>query len=710
MSDGQVRVLLVDDDEDDFIVTRDLLMECDRHAFNLTWKNNYETALVEMASRQFDVCLVDYLMGAHTGLELLGEALHRGFTAPIILLTGQGDREVDFKAMKAGAADFLIKSQLTSSLLERSIRYAIKDNQTLKALRTSEERYALASRGANDGLWDWGLITSETFYSSRWKAMLGYKEDEIGNMPEEWFGRIHPEDFTGFNEKLAAHLEGRSPHFQHEHRMLHQDRSYRWILSRGIAIRDSFGKVYRMAGSQTDVTDRRSVEDRLVHEATHDNLTGLPNRSAFMEQLRRSSQRARIDSNYIFAILFLDLDRFKIINDSLGHLAGDKLLIEIARRLDKALRPSDMVARLGGDEFVLLLDHLDQVTDAAYVAERIQTVISAPMIINEREVFTTASMGLALCLGDCESAEDLLRDADTAMYRAKNKGKARYEIFDLVMRENAIRIMQLETDLRQAITNEEFVLYYQPIVSLKTKKLTGFEALVRWNRPGKGLVGPSEFISFAEDNGLINPIGSWVLRESCRQMREWQDKFPHADALTINVNISGKQFSQPNFMDEIATVLRETSLAPSRLKLEITESVIMENADSAAAMLAELKALGSKLAIDDFGTGYSSLSHLHKFPIDTLKIDRTFVGRMDVSSEHAEIVRAILMLAHNLKMDVVAEGVETLAQLNQLDSQGCDFAQGYFLGKPLSVEMADAYIVNQEKSAQNNFVSVGGNF
>ena len=709
MSDGQVRVLLVDDDEDDFIVTRDLLMDSDRRAFNLTWKNNYETALVAMAEHQFDVCLVDYLMGAHTGLELLDEVLRRGFSAPIILLTGQSDREIDFRAMKAGAADFLIKSQLTSSLLERSIRYAIKDSHTLEALRASEERYALASRGANDGLWDWGLIRDETFYSSRWKAMLGYEEDEIGALPEEWFGRIHPEDFTGFNEKLTAHLEGRSPHFQHEHRMLHQDGSYRWILSRGIAIRDAAGKVYRMAGSQTDITDRRRVEDRLVHEATHDNLTGLPNRAAFMERLRRSSERARIDPNYIFAILFLDLDQFKIINDSLGHLAGDKLLIEIAHRLDLALRPSDMVARLGGDEFVLLLDHLDVVTDAAYVAERIQAVIAAPMIINEREVFTTASMGIALCVGDCESAEDLLRDADTAMYRAKNKGKARYEIFDLVMRENAIRIMQLETDLRQAISNQEFVLYYQPIVSLATKKLTGFEALIRWNRPGKGLVGPADFIAFAEDNGMINPIGSWVLRESCRQMREWQDKFPQADALTINVNISGKQFSQPNFMEEIATVLKETGLAPAKLKLEITESVIMENADSAAEMLAELKVLGSKLAIDDFGTGYSSFSHLHKFPIDTLKIDRTFVGRMDVSNEHAEIVRAILMLAHNLKMDVVAEGVETLAQLNQLQSLGCDFAQGYFLGKPFPVEMAAAFITNEELISQNNFVSVGGN-
>ncbi len=703
MGESQFKVLLVDDDEDDYVVTRDLLMESDRHAFKLTWKNNYESALITMAQESFDVCLVDYRLGSHTGLELLIEAIHRGVNSPIILLTGQAEREIDFQAMKAGAADFLVKSQLTSSLLERSIRYAIKDHQTLEALRTSEERYALASLGASDGLWDWIITKDETFYSSRWKSMLGYEDSEIGNLPEEWFGRIHTDDYAGFRKELNQHLEGSTPHFQHEHRMQHSDGGYRWILSRGIAVRDGSGNVYRMAGSQTDITDRRKTEDRLLHEATHDSLTGLPNRTAIMERLRRSIERHRYDSNYTFAILYLDLDRFKIINDSLGHQSGDKLLIEMGRRLEGVIRPSDMVARLGGDEFVLLVDQLDQPSDAAYVAERVQSSLSTPLVVGEREVFTTASIGIALCDGACTSAEDLLRDADTAMYRAKNNGKARYEYFDLTMRENAIRIMQLESDLHQAVANQEFVLFYQPIVSLKSHELLGFEALIRWNRPCKGIVGPGEFIQFAEDIGLINPIGRWVLHESCRQMQEWQETFLNSNPLSVSVNISGKQFSQPNFPVEVSSILDDTRLDPTLLKLEITESVIMENADSAALMLSEIKALGSKISIDDFGTGYSSFSHLHKFPIDTLKIDRTFVSRLDTSTENTEIVRAILMLAHNLKMDVVAEGVETIEQAEQLHVMGCDFAQGYYFGKPLSAQDAAKFMQKQLTYCKKRF-------
>jgi diguanylate cyclase (GGDEF)-like protein/PAS domain S-box-containing protein len=692
MGESQVKVLLVDDDEDDYVVTRDLLNESDRHAFNLTWKNNYDSALAVMAVETFDVCLVDYRLGSHTGLDLLTEAVRRGVSAPIILLTGQAEREIDFQAMKAGAADFLVKSQLTSSMLERSIRYAIKDHETLEALRTSEERYALASLGASDGLWDWIITKDETFYSSRWKSMLGYEEAEIGNLPEEWFSRIHADDYPGFRRELNLHLEGNTPHFQHEHRMQHADGEYRWILSRGIAVRDASGIVYRMAGSQTDITDRRKTEDRLLHEATHDHLTALPNRTAIMDRLRRSIERNRYDKNYTFAILYLDLDRFKIINDSLGHQSGDQLLIEMARRLELVIRPSDMVARLGGDEFVLLLDQLDQSSDAAYVAKRVLSSIATPLMIDDREVFTTASIGIALCDGDCNTAEDLLRDADTAMYRAKNKGKARYEFFDLTMRENAIRIMQLESDLHQAIANKEFVLFYQPIVSLDTHKLLGFEALIRWDKAGRGIIGPGEFVQFAEDNGLINPIGRWVLHESCRQMQEWQETFLNSTPLSMSVNISGKQFSQPNFPIEVASILEETRLDPTMLKLEITESVIMENADSVAEMLAEIKGLGSKISIDDFGTGYSSFSHLHKFPIDTLKIDRTFVSRLDTSSENTEIVRAILMLAHNLKMDVVAEGVETIEQADLLHEMGCDFAQGYYFGKPMNALDAAKYI------------------
>ncbi len=709
MGNKSVRVLLVDDDEDDYLITRDYLLENDRNAYQLTWLSHYDKALVAMQSQSFDVCLVDYRLGAHTGLELLRAATQHGFTAPFILLTGQGDRDTDYEAMQAGAADYLVKSQLTAAVLERSIRYAMKDAQTLVALRASEERYALAARGANDGLWDWDLTKNESYYSSRWKSMLGYAENSIGNSPEEWFSRVHPDDYQELERELAAHLEGQTPHFQHEHRMLHSQGDYRWMLSRGIAIRDSNGTAYRMAGSQTDITERREAEEKLLHDASHDALTGLPNRQSFMERLRRSLERAKMGDDYIFAVLFLDLDRFKIINDSLGHQVGDLLLVEIARRLELALRPSDMLARLGGDEFVILLDHLHAENDAAFVAERIQKVLAAPLRIGERDVFTTASIGITLSSGHSESAEAILRDADTAMYRAKSNGKARYEIFDPVMRENAIRIMQLETDLRRALTNGEFVLYYQPIISLEQGKLAGFESLIRWQRPGKGFVNPVEFIPVAEDNGLINPIGNWVLEESCRQMRVWQAAFPKLHPITISVNLSAKQFSQADLIETIAAILANAGLAASYLKLEITESVLMDNADSAAEMLTELKALGSQIAIDDFGTGYSSFSHLHRFPIDTLKIDRAFVSRMDSSHDSSEIVHAILMLAHNLKMEVVAEGVETTAQLKQLRLLGCDYAQGFFLGKPMSAAEALAYISEEiaPPEAQQQFVQGG---
>lgn len=704
MHDSPVKVLLVDDDEDDFVVTRDLLMDSDRGAFNLTWKSNYEDALAAMQAQRFEVCLVDYRLGKQTGLELLSAARLQGVTAPIILLTGQGDREVDFKAMKAGAADYLVKSQLTSSLLERSIRYAIKDGQTLAALRASEERYALAALGANDGLWDWDLRGDETYFSSRWKSMLGYAEEEIGNSCEDWFSRVHPEDCESLKRELTAHLEGHTPHFQHEHRMLHQDGNYSWILSRGIAVRDLSGKASRMVGSQTDITDRRQAEEKLVYDAFHDGLTGLPNRQAFMERLRRSLDRVRLGSDYVFAVLFLDLDRFKIINDSLGHQLGDKLLVEMARRLELSLRPSDMVARLGGDEFVILLDHLDEASDAAYIAERILKLLAASFTLDEREVFTTASIGITLSSAFSNSAEDLLRDADTAMYRAKGKGKARFEIFDPLMREHAIQLMQMETDMRHALSNQEFILHYQPIISFQSGRLTGFESLIRWNHPENGVIYPGEFIPLAEDNGLINPIGRWVLYESCRQLQVWQTQYPQYPPLTINVNISARQFSQLNLIEEIAATLQDTGLSASSLKLEITESVIMENAELAAKMLNELKALGSHLAIDDFGTGYSSFSHLHKFPIDTLKIDRAFVSRMDTSSDSAEIVRTILMLAHNLKMEVVAEGVETSAQVKQLKELGCDFGQGYFINRPMDAQSATKLLAEEALMSQHSLI------
>lgn len=562
---------------------------------------------------------------------------------------------------------------------------------TQEALKESEERYALAARGANDGLWDWNLQNHEIYFSTRWKSMLGYAETEITNSVEEWFSRLHPQDIEQVKTAIAAHLELQTPHCETEYRILHKDGSYRWILCRGLAVRNADAKPYRIAGSQTDITDRKQAEEQLRHNAFYDALTQLPNRVLFMDRLSNAIARAKRSENYLFAVLFLDLDRFKVINDSLGHLVGDQLLIAIARRVETCLRTGDTFARLGGDEFTILLDGIDDVQDAIQVGDRILKELTLPFNLNGHEVFTTASIGIALSTTSYDKPEDVLRDADTTMYRAKAGGKARSEVFDSTMRIQAIARLQLETDLQWALKRQEFQLYYQPIVSLNNGNIKGFEALVRFCHPIRGLVEPAEFIPLTEETGLIVPLGYWVLREACRQIKAWQIQFP-ATPLTITVNISGKQLLQADLVEQIKQILQETNLEPHSLGLEITESAIIENAESAAIMLSQLKRLGVRLYMDDFGTGYSSLSYLHRFPIDTLKIDRSFVTNVDVDPEKIEIIRTVIALAGNLGMDVVAEGVETNKQMHQLKALNCEFGQGYFFSKPLDSKMAEALI------------------
>ncbi|HUQ34480.1 MAG TPA: EAL domain-containing protein, partial [Pyrinomonadaceae bacterium] len=426
----------------------------------------------------------------------------------------------------------------------------------------------------------------------------------------------------------------------------------------------------------------------------HDGLTGLPNRALFMDHLKLSVERGKRRDDRLFAVLFLDLDRFKVINDSLGHMVGDQLLVGIARRLEICLRPGDTVARLGGDEFTVLLEDLMSVTEAIEVADRLQKALALPFNLNGHEVFTTVSIGIALSSTGYDRPEEVLRDADTAMYRAKMLGKARHEVFDKTMHARAMNLLQMESDLRRAIERKEFVLHYQPIVALETGTIRGFEALIRWQHPERGFVSPGEFIPIAEETGLIIPVGQWVLEEACRQIHEWQEQFPQYPPLQISVNLSGKQFNTPNLIDQVSRVLRETNVEPHSLKLEITESMVMENFETAIEMLNQLRTLGLELSIDDFGTGYSSLSYLHRFPISTLKIDRSFVSRMSDNNENAEIVRTIMMLARSLKMDVVAEGVETTDQLTQLAMLECEYGQGYYFSRPLDVASASTLLAN----------------
>jgi diguanylate cyclase (GGDEF)-like protein/PAS domain S-box-containing protein len=575
------------------------------------------------------------------------------------------------------------------------------------ALRASEDRYALALAGANDGLWDWDRQAGTIFYSARWKSMLGFEDAELSSSPEAWFDRVHPEDRDRLLASLADHLEGRAGYFHAEHRVRHKDEQYRWMLCRGLAVRGPTGQAVRIAGSQTDITDRRMAEEQLRFGAFHDALTGLANRALLIDRLERCLRRSSRHGDEQFAVLYFDLDRFKVINDSLGHMIGDQLLIAIAQRLTAEVREIDTVAvphenhlvRLGGDEFVVLLERISQPADAIRVAERVQQAIAAPFKLSGHEIFSSSSIGIALSRPGYERPEDILRDADTALYRAKAAGRGGYQVFDPQMHAAAMARWRTENELRRALERDELRVFYQPIMSVETGELLSFEALVRWQHPERGLVPPNDFIPLAEETGLVVPLGLWVLRQACHQLRRWEAQHPGLPPLSVAVNVSSKQLVKAGLVEETARLLAETGLAPAQLTLEITESVFLDCASSMMDRLGELRALGVRFHLDDFGTGYSSLSYLHRMPIDGLKIDRSFVNAMSQDPMSASIVQAIVALAHSLGMGVVAEGVETRAQLDQLRAIRCQAAQGYYLHRPLDVENAGALLASLSRVA-----------
>jgi diguanylate cyclase (GGDEF)-like protein/PAS domain S-box-containing protein len=566
-------------------------------------------------------------------------------------------------------------------------------------LRESQERYMLAIQGANDGLWDWDLLDNEIYYSPRWKAMLGYEVDEISNSPNEWYKRVHPDDIDEMKRFMTSHFKGLLSHFESEHRMIHRDKSYRWVLTRGLVVRDKNGVPYRMAGSQTDITARKKAEEQLMLDALRDDLTGLPNRAYFLDKLDRVIERSKRRPSYNYAVLFLDLDRFKIINDSLGHALGDKLIVEIANLLRDCLRPGDTIARFGGDEFVILLDDIDSVRDAVEIADCIHEVLKPSIILLNHQIYTTASIGIVLGSGEYDTKEDVLRDADIAMYRAKFFGRARYALFDTEMRKSAIARLELENDLRHALDRDELELYYQPIIELDTNCLVGFEALLRWKHPEKGFVSPLDIIPIAEETGLIFDIGKWVIREACMQTRKWHDQFPIQHPGKININISVEQFNRSELIDQIREILEDVNLEPSYVGLEITENMLMENAEDVKVVLSGLRELGVKLLIDDFGTGYSSLNYLQTFPINILKIDSSFINRMGANGDRPHIVNTILLLARELGLKTVAEGVETDSQLKTLKDLGCEYAQGYFISRPLTSIQATELLTENIRSS-----------
>ena len=561
----------------------------------------------------------------------------------------------------------------------------------------SEERYALASAGANDGLWDWNLTTQRLYISPRWKQMLAKSEEEIGEAPSEWLDRVHADDIERLSALLESHLAGSTPHFECEHRIRRGPDDYLWVLARGLAVRDGLGRATRIAGSLTDVTDRKYQEAQALHDALHDPLTQLSNRALFQDRVSQSLARAKRVGKGRFAVLCLDLDRFKLVNDSLGHRQGDELLAGVGRRLVEIAGSGETVARLGGDEFAILVDEVAGPVEARALAERLLADLGKPIAVDGRSLVVTGSVGLALYDEIYERPEDMMRDAELAMYRAKSLGKARAELFHPSLHSHAVHLLTLENDLRHAIARNEMQLFFQPIIFLKTGRIAGFEALVRWRHPRRGLLGPGEFITLAEETGLIGQIGAWVLEEACRRMRGWQKRYPSDPQLTVSVNLSIRQFNQIDLVTEIVETLARSGWRGGRLKLELTESALMQNATRAAHILNQLKAADIDVSLDDFGTGYSSLSYLHALPFDTLKIDKSFIAGMGLERSKLEIVRAILLLAHNLKMDVVAEGVETVEQLAQLRALDCEYAQGYLFAPPLDAEAAETLLSENRK-------------
>ncbi len=576
------------------------------------------------------------------------------------------------------------------------------------ALRESQERYALVTQGAKDGIWDWDLTTDEVYFSPRWSSMVGLDEFESRDKPAVWFERIHPDDRERVQLEIKAHLEGASQRFENEHRIRHENGTYRWVLARGVAVREENQKAYRMAGSLSDITDRKRAEERLLHDALHDSLTGLPNRALFMDRLDRAIERSKRNPDYLFAVLFLDLDQFKVINDSLGHSVGDLLLIAIARRLLIYLRSVDTVARLGGDEFVILLEDLDSPEDALNITERIQEEIALPFPIEEHQIFTTVSIGIVMSTAGYDRPDEVLRDADIAMYQAKGQGRATHEVFTSAMRSKAKARLQLENELRRAIGLQEFRIFYQPILSFENSKIIGFEALVRWQHPEKGLLGPPDFIGVAEETGLIIPIDWWVLRQGCQKIKEWQDTYPSDPPLTISVNLSSKHFARLDLYDQVVNILEVTGLDPRHLILEITENTIIDNTVQATRLISKLRELKIQVQIDDFGTGYSSLSYLQKYPIDAIKIDRSFISKMSDGTNHAEIVKTIVTFAKELGMDAIAEGIETEAQMDQLKSWNCQYGQGFLISRPMDGEAAQKLVASSQGTRTNQPEAVHG--
>jgi diguanylate cyclase (GGDEF)-like protein/PAS domain S-box-containing protein len=576
-------------------------------------------------------------------------------------------------------------------------------------LRRSEERYALAAEGTHGGIWDWDLLTDKVYYARRWKSMLGLRDDEIGDRPTDWFDRVHPDDVERVRERVRTYVAGQSAVLQVDYRMRHADGSHRWMLARGVRIRDAEGRPTRMAGSQTDIHDRRQQEQQLRHLALHDALTDLPNRSLLVDRFERTVNRCHQQRAKV-AILHVGIDRFRKINESLGHEGGDGVLVELAASLSEIVKRFDgaPLFRVEGDEFVIMLEQPRALSVATRLAERILVACQEPLSVDSREVLLGLSIGIAI--GPSNKSVDgaqILREAQTAMHRVKDRGSARFEIFDREMLETVEESLHLETELYQALQSGQLRPWYQPIFSIRSRRLAGFEALARWEHPDRGVVSPGLFIPLAEETGMIVPISRSLFESAFLQAAEWRKRYGDRQSVSIKINLSPKYLFHPDLESDLTALLKDTGVDPRLVHLEVTESSFIDRPDEATVVLQRLKQRGFQLALDDFGTGFSSLSMLHQLPFDILKIDREFIANIARKPDVRKIVATIVGLGKKLDLEVVAEGIETQAQLRRLEELRCDYGQGYLLGRPTDARTAERLIEAGEHKVRRSTTKVG---
>ncbi len=699
MNDREIRVLLVDDDEDDYVLTKEYFREISGGCYKLDWVSNYAKALETAKSNNYDIHLIDYQLGGSgkTGLDLI-RALHaENVLTPTIILTGQDTKERDHEAMMVGVYDYLLKSEVNAATIERAIRYALKRSSSEQALRKSESRFRSVIQNLSDVI---TILDSEykiNYASPSAKNLLGLEKVDILQRRLNDF--CHPEDQIKLG-KFLLEINDKNELLSVEWRIRRADNEWYYVESVGTDLLAD-PSVGGIVITTRNINERKMLESKLTHQAFHDSLTDLANRVLFRNRVEHALLRAKRQKTSI-AVLFLDLDNFKNINDTLGHAVGDELLSVVAENLKMSVREIDTVARLGGDEFAILLEETGYPEYSIQIAKRILENVQRIFSLQEKDVLVGMSIGIAVSEIGLESADELLRNADVAMYIAKERGKGQFAMFETELHNLLLTQIELEADLRKAVLNKDFVLLYQPIVNLETNQIRGVEALIRWQHPKRGIIPPLEFIPLAETTGLINLIGRWVLEQACMQLSKLSQKDKE---LSVTINISGKQLQHPDFVNETIEVIRQSQVNPYHIILEITESQMIRNVAATHKRLCQLKEFGIRLALDDFGTGYSSLNCLHQFPIDILKIDKSFVDGIAEGTETAAVAKTIIALSEALKLNTIAEGIENIEQINILKKFGCVYGQGYFFAKPMNefqLEEALQRNVLEFMAAENN--------